>query len=181
MGIFLFFLIFLTLILFFALSRSGRERKIEVRGLDGTVLVFTESGITYAGPGGVRFISSSSVKRFSVEKSPEGYTVVIDDGSGEIRVPVAPEEVRKLFKKGSSPASLEPLFPYLPVLTGLSAGLLLGSFLSHTPVIVESGKPEKEGSSPESDGKPEDLDLGNPPENEFDYFDTGEWFDDDQL
>ncbi|GEM_PF-1942626 len=180
MGIFLFLLIFLALIILFTLSKGRQERKVEVRGLDGSSLIFTDSGITYAGGTGVKFFSADSIRKFSIEREGESFVVVISDGKEEVRVPVSPQEVKKLFRQ-SSPNTLEPLFPYLPVFTGVAAGLLFGSLLSH-PVIVEAKEPkEEEEISPHEEESVKEFDLGNPPEDEFDYFDTGEWFDDDQL
>jgi len=180
MGIFLFFLLFLVLIIFFLKSQSGGQKKVEVRGLDGSSLIFTDSGITYAGGTGVKFFSGDSIKKFSIEREGENFVVVISDGREEVRVPVSPQEVRKLFRH-SSQNSLEPVFPYLPLLSGVAAGFLLGELLSH-PVIVEAKEPEGEKEdSHEEDETVREFDLGNPPESEFDYFDTGEWFDDGEL
>ncbi len=172
MGIFLFLIVFLLLILFFTLVRGkevGSNEKVELRGLDGSSLIFTQSGVTFAGKDGIKFFSSSAIKRFSIERDGENFVIVVSDGTQEVRVPVSPDEVRKLFRE-KSPSShvLEPLFPYLPVLSGFTAGLLLGTLLERPPVIVEEG----------SDSKGSERDLNSP---DSDYFDTEEWFDDDEI
>ncbi|WP_457678058.1 hypothetical protein [Thermovibrio sp.] len=166
MGIFLFFLIFLALIALFAFRRrEARERKVEVRALSGSRFIFSESGITYLSPGRVKFISSSEVKGFSVERVGNNFQLKVSDGKEEIVELVPKEELSKLFRSSPAAPQAVPVFPYLPLLGGALAGFLLASALSHPEVIViEDGH--------------RDFDLKNDEEDEFDYFDTGDWNDD---
>jgi len=174
MGVFLFLLLFLVLILLF-FAAKGSQKRVEIRGLDGSSLIFTEAGVTYAGGTGVKFISSSSIKKLSIEKDGDIFKIYISDGVEEIVVPVAPQEVKKLFRAQGG-GTFEPLFPYIPTLAGIAGALLIADALAHRPVIVEKAE---ESSEPQGDEEEpiREFDLGNPPESEFDYFDTGEWFD----
>ena len=165
LGIFLFLTVFLLVLLFFLIRGKEEGQEVEIRGVDGARLKLTPRGVFFVKEGKMAFLSKDSITGFSVEREGELYTVKVRGDSQEFELKAPKGEVEKLFKR-SSAGSPEPMFPYLLPFTGaLLTGLLLGE-LAHGLQGQESGEETQR-----------DFELKEAPEDEFDYFDTGDGID----
>ena len=185
MGILLFLILFLVF-LFIVMPRfTGKKRTVEVRGLDGSVLSFSEEGVSWFKDGRFRFFRSSEIKRFSVEKLEEDvYELKIDDGREIITVPVSGRELQKLFTRSAT--GYTPAFPWLGTVLGALTGFLVADMIADSlhAAVHEDGK-ETEQPQPQDIGEQETLEdkvSRDFEENVADYdsdFDYGDFFDGD--
>jgi len=183
MGILL-FLIFFLVFLFVVMPRlTGGRRTVDVRGLDGSVLSFSEDGVSWFKDGRFRFFRSSEIKRFSVEKLEEDvYELKIDDGREIITVPVSQKELQKLFTRSNT--SYVPAFPWLGTVLGALTGFLIADMIAdsvHAAVHNEEKEPEQLQNL-EKQETVEDRVSRDFEENFEDYdseFDYGDFFDGD--
>ena len=156
-----FLILFLILILFVfpLLTEKGKVSRgtaVEVKGLDGSTLVFSEEGVSIFKEGEFRFFRKEEISELSVKKEDGSFKVKLRAGNETVEVPVSQSEAQKLFIKSGS--EYIPAVSWLPLIAGTVLPLLIFEALE---------EPRRE------------FDLGNPPESEHDYFDTGDWFDDD--
>jgi len=177
MGLLLFLIIFLVFLFFIMPRLTGEKRTVEVRGLDGSVLGFSEEGVSWFKEGRFRFLRSSEIKRFSVEKLEEDvYELKIDDGREIITVPVSRKELQKLFTR--SDTGYSPTFPWLGTVLGALTGFLVADMVADSVHAAVHGK-EAEAEEQESVEDKVSRDF----EDDFtDYdsdFDYGDFFDGD--
>ena len=156
-----FLILFLILILFvFPLitekRKVSRGTAVEVKGLDGSTLVFSEEGVSIFKEGEFRFFRKEEISELSIKKEDGSFKFKLRAGNETVEVPVSQSEAQKLFVKSGS--EYIPAVSWLPLVAGTVLPLLIFETLE---------EPRSE------------FDLGNPPESEHDYFDTGDWFDDD--
>jgi hypothetical protein len=185
LGILLTLLILIAIVLFVTVRKSGNstlkaKNGVEIKGLDGSVLLFSDDGVSYFKNGQFTFLSRSKIESLSFEKeSEEIYKVVIKGDGKEITVPVKRDELSKLFEKtAQGPTSYyQPAVPWLGLILGTTAAFLAAELLEEA---VESfSHHEEESHDQQSDLQ--NFDTGLPPQDEFDYFDTGDWFDDNSV
>ena len=177
MGIIGFLVLFLILILFVFPLITKRERvsrgtATEIKGLDGTTLVFSDEGVSLFRQGEFRFFKREEVKEFSIKREENGYRIVLKAGSETFEIPVSETEVRKLFKTEGN--SVNFTVPWLPLILGTTLPFLLFETVEHLEDQNRNDTPEHQ----QEDNDHRDFDLGVPA-NDYEYFDTGDWPDDD--
>jgi len=156
MGIFLFLIIFLILI--FALrpviSGNGRDRgTVEVKGEDGTILLFSDEGISIFRNGEFHFLRKEEIGELSLKRVDSGYILSLRTTNHCYEVPVKEEEVRKLFSgKGNFEASI----PWLPIALGTAVPLI---FLELPPNGKETGDNREDEFVNEGDFYDGDADI----------------------
>jgi hypothetical protein len=129
MRIALFLVLFVVFILLVTSRLARMRRTVELGGLDGSVLGFSEDGVSWFRDGKYRFFRSSEIKRFSVEKlGGDVYELKMDNGREIITVPVKEEELRKLFTKVSG--GYAPVFPWLETVFGVLTGFLVANLIA---------------------------------------------------
>ncbi len=172
MGIIGFLVLFLILILFVFPLLSRREKvsrgtAVEVKGLDGTTLIFSDEGVSIFKQGEFQFFRKEEITELSLKREGNAYRIVLK-AQGKTFEVLAPEgEVQKLFiKRGES---VDSPVPWLPIILGTTTPLLLFETLEHL---------EDHEKDTETENTPRDPDLGVPT-TDYDYFDTGDWVDDD--
>ncbi|MEO2069313.1 MAG: hypothetical protein ABGX27_07370 [Desulfurobacteriaceae bacterium] len=148
---FLLFLILVAVIIFVVLpalksnnlSKNFNSRNVvEIKGLDGSVLNFSDDGVSYFKDGNFTFFRASEIKRFSFEKLEEDiYEIKIDNGREIIRVPVRKEEIQKLFKRTQS--GYDPSFPWLSTILGTAVGFLIADLIADTVHEAFASQEEK--------------------------------------
>ena len=177
MGVIGFLFLFLILILVVFPLISKRERvsrgtATEVKGLDGTVLVFSDEGVSIFRHGEFRFFRKDEIGEFSVKREGNIYRVVLKAKGETFEVPVKENEIKKLFVKREE--SYDFSVPWLPVILGTTAPLLLFETLEH----LEHNRTDTEKQEENYEDTQRNFDLGVPA-TDYDYFDTGDWPDDD--
>ena len=167
MGVMGFLILFLILILFvFPLLTKGRKvsrgTALEVKGLDGTLLVFSDEGVSIFKNGEFHFFKKEEITELSIKREGEIYLISLKAGQNSFEIPVKREEVEKLFVRRGE--AFDFAVPWLPLILGTTLPFLLFEGIEH---LNDSNREVRE------------FDLGNPPESPHDYFDTGDWPDDD--
>ena len=184
-GILITLAVLAAILLLVTAKRSGdstlrAKNGVEVKGLDGSVLLFSDDGVSHFKNGQFTFLSRSKIESLSFEKeSEEIYRVVIKGDGKEITVPVKKSELSKLFAKttqGPAP-SYQPAVPWLGLILGTTAAFLAAELLEEA--AEEFIRHEEESHDSRNDLQ--NFDTGLPPQDEFDYFDTGDWFDDNSV
>ncbi|ADU96099.1 hypothetical protein Theam_0125 [Thermovibrio ammonificans HB-1] len=182
MGITLMLIILLIVVAIFLIKGSRKvatKRGVEVKGLDGSTLLFSEEGVSYFKNGEFTFLRHDQIESFSFEKKGgEIYEVVITGAGKEIRVPVRRADISRLFRTAHT-GTVEPVFPWLGLILGTAAAVLGAELLGHA-LASELEQSHNQNDQPQEEDRDElqDFNLATPTE-EFDYFDTGEWSDDD--
>lgn len=179
MGVIGFLILFLILILVVFPLISKRERvsrgtATEIRGLDGTALVFSDEGVSIFRHGEFRFFRKGEIEELSVKREGDIYRVVLKARGETFEVPVKEAEVQKLFVKRGERYDFS--VPWLPVILGTTAPLLLFETLEHLENHVTDKRVDEEEENHQDTQR--DFDLGVPA-TDYDYFDTGDWSDDD--
>ncbi|GAB6076063.1 hypothetical protein [Desulfurobacterium crinifex] len=195
MGIMLFLILFLVFILVIvptlmknSRGTANRPRTVEIKGIDGSILNFSEDGVSYFKEGNFRFFRSSELKRFSFEKLDENtYEIKLDNGKEIITVPVRKEELQKLFTRTQSPSG-EPIytpgFPWLGTILGTAAGFLIADLIAdsiHEAVAHQAEEFHKEDTDSTSLDNHDEEKNYTIQDDFVDYdneFDTGDFFDD---
>lgn len=160
---FLFIFLILILLVFPLLTKRGtisRGTALEVKGADGTVLVFSDEGVSVFRNGEFHFFKKEEITELSIKRKGKIYLITLKAGQKSFEIPAKQEEVEKLFVRRGD--SFDFAVPWLPLIVGTTLPLLLFEELEHL-----------------NDREVRELDLGNPPESSHDYFDTGDWPDDD--
>ncbi len=189
MRITLFLVLFFVFIMVIVpmLMKKSRRRSVEIKGIDGSILNFSEDGISYFKEGNFRFFKSTELKRFSFEKLDENtYEIKLDNGREIITVPVRKEELQKLFTKtqSSSGKLYTPGFPWLGTILGTAAGFLIADLLAdsvHEAVAHQAEEFHKEDTDPTSLDNHDEEENYTIQDDFVDYdneFDTGDFFDD---
>ena len=173
MGVIGFLILFLILILLVFPLISKKEKisrgtVVEVKGLDGTVLVFSDEGVSVFKHGEFRFFRREEIKEISIKREGNIYKVVLKAGSETLEIPVPEAEIQKLFVKRGE--SYDFSVPWLPVVLGTAVPLFLFETLEHNR--ADTGEEENHEDTQR------DFDLSIPAD-DYDYFDTGDWPDDD--
>ena len=184
--LFLFFI--LTLVIVPTLMKNNRRRRtVEIKGIDGSILNFSEDGVSYFKEGSFRFFRSSELKRFSFEKLDENtYEIKLDNGREIITVPVRKEELQKLFTRTQSPSGepYTPGFPWLGTILGTAAGFLIADLIAdsiHEAVAHQAEEFHKEDTDSSSLDNHDEEKNYTIQDDFVDYdneFDTGDFFDD---
>ncbi|TCK04686.1 hypothetical protein [Phorcysia thermohydrogeniphila] len=178
MGILLFLVLFLIFVFLVMPRFTGGRKTVEVRGLDGSVLGFSEEGVSWFKDGRFRFFRSSEIKRFSVERlENDVYELKIDDGREIITVPVSGRELQKLFTR--SDTGYTPAFPWLGTVLGALTGFLVADMIADS---VHAAVHEEEKQDIGEQETIEDKVSQDFEENIADYdsdFDYGDFFDGD--
>ncbi len=177
MGVMGFLILFLILILFiFPLitkrNRVSRGTAVEVKGLDGTVLVFSDEGISIFRHGEFRFFKREEIKELTIKKEGNSYRIVLKAGNETFEVLVPETEIRKLFSAEGKRVNFT--VPWLPLILGTTLPFLLFETVEH----LEDHNRNDTSEHHQEDNDHRDFDLGVPV-NDYDYFDTGDWPDDD--
>ncbi|WP_163329498.1 hypothetical protein GFV12_00390 [Desulfurobacterium thermolithotrophum] len=204
MGIMFFLILFLLFILIVVpLMKSNRQtvsrpKTVEIKGLDGSILMFSNDGVSYFKDGNFKFFKSSEIKRFSFERLDENtYEIKLDNGSEIITVPVKKEEAQKLFQRTYSPngeLTYTPGFPWLGTILGTAAGFFIADLIAnsiHDAVAHQQENQEKNNSEEhekdvsketETDSDDKSRDYVDSEGLDFasynDEFETGDFFDD---
>ena len=179
--LFLFFIF--TLVIVPTLMKNNRRRRtVEIKGIDGSILNFSEDGVSYFKEGSFRFFRSSELKRFSFEKLDENtYEIKLDNGREIITVPVRKEELQKLFSRTQSPSGelYTPGFPWLGTILGTAAGFLIADLITdsiHEAVAHQAEEFHKEATDNHDEEK--DYTIQDDFVDYDNEFDTGDFFDD---
>jgi hypothetical protein len=133
MGILLFLILFLILVLLVFPSiqrgRKGNEQSIEIKGLDGTVVLLSEDGVSIFKEGEFRFWRKEEIKELSFKKETDNtYILKLRTSNSYYEIPVRKEELSKLFVRGEGYPELS--IPWLPVVLGTASSLILAEILS---------------------------------------------------
>ena len=184
--LFLFFIF--TLVIIPTLMKNNRRRRtVEIKGIDSSILNFSEDGVSYFKEGSFRFFRSSELKRFSFEKLDENtYEIKLDNGKEIITVPVRKEELQKLFTRTQSPSGelYTPGFPWLGTILGTAAGFLIADLIAdsiHEAVAHQAEEFHKEDTDSSSLDNHDEEKNYTIQDDFVDYdneFDTGDFFDD---
>ena len=137
MGIMGFLILFLVLILFvFPIitkeDRTTEGNVVEVRGTDGSILVFSEDGISVFKNGEFKLLRKEELTELSVRREGNIYKLIVKTKKETLEVPVIPEEIWKLFKRNNG--SVEFAVPWLSFLLSTAVSALL---LEDYPKTIE--------------------------------------------
>ncbi len=137
MGIMGFLILFLVLILFvFPIitkeDRTTEGNVVEVRGTDGSILVFSEDGISVFKNGKFKLLRKEELTELSVRREGNIYKLIVKTKKETLEVPVILEEIWKLFKRNNG--SVEFAVPWLSFLLSTAVSALL---LEDYPKTIE--------------------------------------------
>ena len=116
-------------------DRTPRGNIIEVRGTDGSILVFSEDGISMFKNGEFKLLKREELTELSVKKEGDMYKLIVKTKKETLEVPVTPEEICKIFKRDNG--SLDFAFPWLSFLFSTATSTL---FLEDYLRTVEQSK-----------------------------------------
>ena len=128
MGIMGFLTLFLVLIFFvFPMitkeDRTTEGNVVEARGTDGSILVFSEDGISVFKNGEFKLLRKEELTELSVRREGNTYKLIVKTKKETLEVPVIPEEIWKLFKRNNG--SVELAVPWLSFLLSTAVSALL--------------------------------------------------------